>query len=143
MQIAIIDEQRTLLNLSEVPNEDYLALQAHPTKAAFILPVVIDAQPTPTSQQVVESAGYVVEAAQVRRTWALRDKTAAELDDDALAAELVQIKALRSALQADVTAGLTAAPTTQAQAFAAIQDLKRRALRTDRVLLAITRRLLP
>jgi hypothetical protein len=54
------------------------------------LPLVIDAQPTPGVNQVVVSAGIVFEATQARQTWALREKTADELEVEALTLELAQ-----------------------------------------------------
>jgi hypothetical protein len=117
----------------ELTPEQYAAFEGNP-KRDYWRPLVIDAKPTPSASQRVESAGYVIEPTQVRMTWRLVDKTAAELEADANAAELGQLRALLEALRADIDAGLTAAPTTAAQAYSQIQDLKRRALRTDRVL---------
>ena len=103
-------------------------------KQAFLRPLVIDAQPGPTTSQAVVDAGHVIEATQVRQTWVLRNKTQAELDADAQSSELTALRTMVAALTTDIQAGITAAPTTTAQAFAAIQDLKRRALRTDRAI---------
>ena len=119
-----------IVNLTQA---QFDALNGNP-KQAYLKPLVIDTQPVLTAAQTIVDAGYAIEATQVRQTWSLRNKAQAELDADSQAAELVQLKAMVSAIQTDIDAGITAAPTTQAQAFTAIQDLKRRALRTDRVL---------
>lgn len=118
----------------ELTPEQFAALSGNP-KQSFLRPLVIDAMPTPASNQLVTSMGYVVEATQVRQTWGLRTKTQSELDSEAQGAERGLLRAMITALQADVTTGITAAPTTAAQAFVEIQDLKRRALRADRILL--------
>ena len=111
----------------ELTAPEFAALQAN-GKASSLRLWVIDAQPVPSATQVVIDAGYVIEATQARKTWTLRNKTQAELDAEQQAADLVVLKALVTALNADIAAGITAAPTTAAQAFVEIQDLKRRAL---------------
>lgn len=121
-------------DLIELTQAQYDALAGNP-KQTYLRPLVTDVQPTPVANQIVVSTGYAVETTQVRQTWALRLKTQAELDVDAQATELAALRAMRAALQTDIGAGITAAPTTAAQAFVEIQDLKRRALRADRVLL--------
>lgn len=91
----------------DLTTEQYQALNGNP-KQAYLRPLVVDAQPTPTTAQVVVSAGYVVEPTQVRQTWALRDKTAAELDAEARATLLDDAKvdavftALKSATAAQI-----------------------------------------
>jgi hypothetical protein len=84
-----------------------------PNKRALLLPLVIDQQPTPTASQVVSAGGYVVQPTQVRRTWALRDKTAEELTAEQDAAEREQLKAsaIMDLLRAEAagTSTLTAA----------------------------------
>lgn len=67
-------------------------------KRAWLRPLVIDAQPVPSSSQVVVEGGYVVEATQVRRTWTLRNKTAEELERESLAAEKSKIAEIISDL---------------------------------------------
>ena len=105
-----------------------------PPSAKGWLPLIIDARPTPNAAQVVTDAGIVYGPVEAHQTWALRDKTQAELDIDTQASELAALKALVAALTTDIQAGITPAPTTAAQAFVEIQDLKRRALRTDRAI---------
>lgn len=122
----------------ELTPQQFSALNGNP-KQAFIKPLIIDAQPATNGSNVVVSAGYVIESTQVRQTWALRPKTQAELDAESQATEFALLRAMRTALQTDVSAGITAAPTTAAQAFIEIQDLKRRALRADRILLWLLR----
>ena len=83
--------------------QQYAALNGNP-KQAFIRPLVIDAQPTPTSAQIVVRGPYVVEAARVRQTWLLQDKTAGQIAAEAAAAdratELQQLRLAIAALQA-------------------------------------------
>jgi hypothetical protein len=55
------------------------------------VPFTIDIQPTPLATQVVVSAGIVFTEAAAKQTWALRDKTADELLDDAARAALASI----------------------------------------------------
>jgi len=75
-------------------------------KAGSIRTYVIDAQPVPSAAQRVVDAGYVIEPAQVRKTWALAAKSAAELDAETDAAELEILKTIAAALQAGTgTAG--------------------------------------
>jgi hypothetical protein len=76
----------------ELTAERYAELA--PSKTADLRVYVIDAQPTPAATQAVESAGIVVGPVEAHQTWALRDKTADELEDDAIAAELLQTDTL-------------------------------------------------
>lgn len=131
---ARLDPLTNAVTLLDITQAQFDSLAGNP-KRAFLRPYVVDAQPVPSASEVVINAGYVIEPTQVRRTWALRQKTAAELATEADATELAQLKQVIGALQADISDGITAAPTTAAQAFLEIQDLKRRALRCDRVLL--------
>lgn len=116
----------------ELSVEDYAARA--PNKLADLRVWVVDAQPVPTASQVLIDAGIVVGAVEAHQTWGLRDKTAAELDADAQAAEAPAVMAMLAALSDDIQAGAGVAPATQAQAFAQIQALKVRAVRTDRAL---------
>lgn len=81
-------------------------------------PLSVDPQPTPSATQVVVLSGIVFDATTARQTWALRDKTAAELDAEAQAAEKDQLLAVAAFLD-------SAAPTTVAQCAADVQKLKR------------------
>jgi hypothetical protein len=135
---ARIDPITNAIAPVEITQAQFDALAGNP-KRAFLRPLVIDAQPVPSATEVVIDAGYVIEPTQVRRTWALRAKTQAETDAAAQDAELALLKQAISVLQTDIADGSTAAPTTAAQAFVQIQDLKRRALRADRVLLWLLR----
>jgi hypothetical protein len=125
------------------PNPDYPRIggpidvrdfESPPPPRRGWVPLIVDAQPVPNASQVVIDTGIVIGQTEAHQTWGLRDKTQAELDADAQAAELAQLKAMVAALTTDIQAGITAAPTTAAQAFVEIQDLKRRALRTDRAI---------
>jgi hypothetical protein len=131
---ARIDPVSNEVTVIELSAEQYAAFAGNP-KQQWLRPLVVDPLPVPSPTQQVVRAGYVIELTQVRQTWSLRDLTAAELNGVAQEAERAVLKTLRNVLEADVAAGVTAPPTTAAQAFVEIQDLKRRALRTDRVLL--------
>lgn len=128
--------------LVELTALQYTALQAN-GKAQFLRLYSEDAQATPSATQYVNAGPYVTDATTTRKTWTLVNKTQAQIDAEALLASqattLTALKIAITVLQADVTAGITAAPTTAAQAFTEIQDLKRRALRADRVLLWLLR----
>lgn len=78
----------------------------------------IDPKPTPTATQVVVDAGIVFSAASARQTWALRDKTQAELDAEARITERDQLVAAMAFLD-------SSAPTTVAACAQDIQRLKR------------------
>lgn len=110
----------------------YAALAAW--KRSFLRLYVIDAQPEPSTTQKVVPGAPSIGVAEYHVTWQLVAKSQAELDRDDQTTELALLRTLLGALQADIDAGITAAPTTAAQAFVEIQDLKRRALRADRVL---------
>lgn len=107
---------------------------APPPAAKGWLPLIVDAQPVANASQVVVGPVVVIANGEAHATYSLRSKTQAELDAESQATELTQLKAMLSALSADIAAGITPAPTTAAQAFVEIQDLKRRALRTDRAI---------
>lgn len=98
----------TILDLSP----EYVAALAA-SKRELLRPLVIDAQPTPAAGQVVYSNGYVIEPAQVRRTWAIRAKTADELamEQDATEREQLKASAVMDLLRAEAagTSTLTAA----------------------------------
>lgn len=69
-------------------------------KAGSIRAYVIDAQPVPSATQYVAEAGFVIEPAQVRKTWALANKPAHQIDAETDAAELEQLRAVIADLQA-------------------------------------------
>ena len=109
-----------IVNLTQA---QFDALNGNP-KQAYLKPLVIDTQPVPAASQIVVDAGYVIEAAQVRQTWALRAKTETELLAASQATELAAIKSFLTQLDNFITANDTAAPTTAAQAFADIATIK-------------------
>lgn len=118
--------------LVELSAEQFSALAAW--KQSFLRLYVVDAPPTPSATQLVIEGAPLIDATTYHKTWTLRDKTQEELDADTQVVELAQLQNMIAALTADIQAGITAAPTTAAQAFVEIQDLKRRALRTDRAI---------
>lgn len=100
-------------------------------KALVYRPLVSDAQPTPNAAQLVVSAGYVIEPTQVRKTWALRAKTQAEIDaaDDAADAAALKASSIVAGLKAEIagTSTLTAAQF-RVQASRVLLFLVRRAI---------------
>lgn len=106
---------------------------APPAAKGWML-LVNDVPPVPNASQVVVGPLLVIANGEAHATYSLRGKTQAEIDADTQTSELAALKALVSALSTDIAAGITAAPTTAAQAFVEIQDLKRRALRSDRAI---------
>lgn len=97
-------------------------------------PLRVKVQPVPTASQALGDAGIVYTPTTATQTWALRNKTQAELAAETQAADWAILRGLVAALTTDIQAGITAAPITAAQAFLEIQDMKRRALRTDRAI---------
>jgi hypothetical protein len=75
--------------LRDLTPEEFAALAQN--KRDILRVYVIDAQPVPSATQVVVSAGLVVGPVEAHKTWALRDKTADELEVDNLAAEKAQL----------------------------------------------------
>ncbi|MES3013280.1 MAG: hypothetical protein V4750_06060 [Pseudomonadota bacterium] len=117
---------------SDPTRNDLRDFAAPPPFAKGWRPLTIDAQPTPSASQVLVNTGIVFTATTATQTWSLRAKTQAELDADAEAAELAALKAMVQALSEDIALGVTAAPTTAAQAFVHIQEIKRQVLRLNR-----------
>ena len=97
---------------------DVRSFDAAPAAAKGWLPYSVDPQPTPSATQAVVNAGVVFDAAAARQTWALRDKTQAELDAEARTAEKDMLLVAAAFLD-------SAAPTTVAQCAADIQKIKR------------------
>lgn len=128
----------SVVGLKELTQEQYAALNGNP-KQDYIRPLVIDPRPTPEASSVAEVGHYVVEPAQVRRTWVVRAKTAAELDAEQQAAERELLRQLIDALATDVADGITAAPATLLAAAQDIQALKQRQRRADRILMWLLR----
>ena len=80
--------------------EQYAALDGNP-KQALVRPLVTDAQPVPTSAQLLRAGPYVVEPNQVRKTWVLVDKSAEEIAAEAeQAARTVDLAQIRSVITA-------------------------------------------
>jgi hypothetical protein len=118
--------------LVDLTPEQYALMQAN-GKAALLRTYSVDAEPVPSASQRVDPGPYVSDATTTRKTWVLVNKTQEELDADAQRTEIALLKAQLTGLQTDITTGITAAPTTAAQAFVDIQDLKRMILRLNRI----------
>jgi hypothetical protein len=131
-------QQATVINLTD---EQYLALAGNP-KREWIRPLVIDPQPTPSATQVVVDAGIVVGPTEAHQTWALRDKTADELEAEAIAAAKAGYQAHIDSLNAqlDITNQMRGAMTTNQRlntleadtraTMRAVKDLLRQAKRS-------------
>jgi hypothetical protein len=86
--------------LRELSAEQFAALA--PNKRADLRLYFIDAPPTPSATQVVIDAGIVVGPIEAHLTYALRDKTAAELEADSLSDEKAQLDAWLTDIQAQL-----------------------------------------
>ncbi len=121
-----------LSTLVDLTPEQYATMQGN-GKALFLRLYLIDAQPTPSASQKVIEGTPLVTATEYHKTWTLANKTQAELDADAQAAELVQLKAMVAALTTVIDAGVTTAPATLAQAVTKIQDQNAQLVRLARI----------
>jgi hypothetical protein len=83
---ARIDTQGAFERLVDLTPEQYAALQAN-GKSAWLRLWAVDAMPVPTATQVVIDAGIVITVTEARQTWSVREKTAAELEAESIAAE--------------------------------------------------------
>lgn len=103
-RFARLNADLTLRDIIDIAQATYDALAGNP-KQALLRPLTIDVQPVPLATQVVDPGPIVIEPTQARQTWALRLKTLAEIERDALAVELQQIDLLITDLQTqrDVT----------------------------------------
>jgi hypothetical protein len=74
-------------------------------KALVHRPLAIDTQPAASATQIIVDAGYVIEPTQVRQTWALREKTADEIEVGDVLAERDKLPEIIADLktQRDVT----------------------------------------
>jgi hypothetical protein len=118
--------------LVDLTPEQYATMQAN-GKALFLRLYIIDAQPAPSAAQKVIEGAPLITATEYHKTWSLVNKTQAELDADAQAAELVQLKAMVAALTTVIDAGVTTAPTTLAEAVTKIQAQNVQLVRLARV----------
>jgi hypothetical protein len=88
-------------------------LAAAPTGKRWV-PLIVDAQPAPSATQVVIDAGLVIGQTEAHQTYALRDKTADELEAEALQTERAQITTYIADIQAqlDISNATRGAMTT-------------------------------
>ncbi len=114
--------------------EHYAALQAN-GKDVLLRTWSEDAKPVPTATQVLVNAGIVITATDARQTWALRDKTQAELDAEENEAERVRLRTVIANLAESV-----AAPNVTGTAAERIGKLEARTLRAERICLWLLRR---
>lgn len=73
----------------DLTTEQYASLQAN-GKAAWLRLWIVEAEPVPTATQVVVPGPIIISATEARQTWTIRDKTAAELEAESVAAELAK-----------------------------------------------------
>lgn len=137
---ARIDPLTLAVTLIDITQEQFNALDGNP-KQAWLRQLVIDAKPVPSASQVVVDAGYVIEPTQVRQTWALRNKTADELEAESLAAEKVQITTCIAEIQTqlDISNAAFNAMTT-AQKFDVLRDDRRASMKAIKFLLRQAKR---
>lgn len=83
---ARIDAQSAFDTLIDLTPEQYTALESN-EKAAWLRLWVVDAQPIPTATQVIINTGIVITETEAHQTWAVRDKTAAELEAESIISE--------------------------------------------------------
>jgi hypothetical protein len=124
----------------ELSAEQFAALQAN-GKATALRLYVIDVKPTPSATQVVVDAGIVVGPVEAHRTWALRDKTATELEDEALAEELAQLDTLLASIDTqNAVTNVAFNAMTTAQKFDVLRADRNHLLRAAKFLLRRAKR---
>jgi Tfp pilus assembly protein PilW len=124
----------------ELSAEQFAALQTN-GKADTLRLYVVDVKPTPSATQVVVDSGIVVGPVEAHQTWSLREKTADELEDDALSAELLQVDTLLANIdtQNAITNAAFNAMTT-AQKFDVLRADRNHLLRAAKFLLRRAKR---
>lgn len=125
--------------LIELTPEEYAALEAN-GKASWLRLWVVDTKPIPSATQVVTDAGIVIGPVEAHQTWALRDKTAPELNAEQIAADQPSLVQMITALTADIDA-YTANPDLsgtaaewRAKVDTILKDLQRQQRRDNRIL---------
>jgi hypothetical protein len=95
---ARLNEVGAFRDIIDLTTDQYHALDGHPKQAMLRL-YVIDAQPVPSGAQTVQDGPIVIEPTQARKTWALVDKSAATLAQEAdAAARLAEITLIKTVL---------------------------------------------
>lgn len=85
---ARLSEAEEFRDTVELTSDQYHAFDGNP-KQRLLRPFITDAKPVPLGTQTVQVGPIVVELTQVRQTWILVDKTAAELAAETEAAERI------------------------------------------------------
>lgn len=125
--------------LVELTPEQYAALELN-GKATWLRLWVVDPKPTPGATQVVVDAGIVIGATEAHQTWALRDKTQAELDAEANAADRPALLSMIAAITVDIDAynanpDVTGTTVERlAKVEARVKELERQQRRDNRIL---------
>lgn len=102
-QYARVDAQGEVERIVDLTTEQYALLQAN-GKADWLRLWIVDTKPEPTATQVVIDGGIVVTAIEAHQTWALREKTAAELGYEQNESDRQALVQLISALTTDIQA---------------------------------------
>jgi hypothetical protein len=121
-------------SLHELSAETYAALSAN--KLALLRLWVVDTQPAPSATQVLMDGGIVVGDTEAHQTWALRDKTQAELDAEAVASEGPTVPQLIADIKTQLDIDNTAFNAmTTADKFVVLRQDRRLLLRACRYML--------
>lgn len=136
---ARITPEGSFDRLIDLTTEQYAALQAN-GKAMWLRLWFVDARPTPGATQVVIDNGIVIGPSEAHQTWAMREKTAAELEAEQNAAEQPTLLQMIAAITADIDA-YNASPDVTGTAVerltkleARMKDLERQQRRDNRIL---------
>ena len=101
-------------------------------KAAALLRLwMVDPEPAVTATQVFQPGPIVITDTEARQTWVVREKTQAEVDREANATDLPQLKQLVVELTADIQA-YNANPDTSGTAAERLTKLEARQKESER-----------
>lgn len=127
---ARITPEGSVDQLIELTAQQYASLQVN-GKSSFLRLWIVDPQPTPSPSQVVMRGPITVGATEARQTWTLRDKTSAELEREQYLADLPTLRALLSAITADIQA-YNPTPDVSGTAVERLAKLESRVLDVER-----------
>ena len=143
MKLAFLSADSTVVVREETYDDQWYAQAqaAGNPKVQRLRPLIVDPLPALTATQVADRGPYVIELAQVRITWVVRDKSAAELEADALALEKDQINGYIDDLntQLNIT-NATRATLTNAQRINELEKDTRATMKAAKFILRQARR---
>lgn len=91
MKVAILTPDLSAIESikTNISQQELTVMQAHPSKGPRTLPIVNDVQPVPTNLQNIIDGPLVIQVPQalVLQTWALENKSAEQLEAEAIQAE--------------------------------------------------------